>query len=450
MTALAFTPAPSLTSHQVLVFLLQLGILLLVALCLGRLANRFGLPAVVGELATGVLLGPSVFGAVAPGLAGWLLPATAGQAHLLDAVAQFAVLLLVGVAGAHLDLKLLRRRRGVVVRVGLGSLVIPLALGFACGWLVPRALVGEGAQRPAFALFLGVALSVSAIPVIAKTLSDLNLLHRDVGQLTLAAAAVDDAVGWFLLSLVSAMAAGSLGPARVGLAVLYLTGFVAVAALIGRPLVRRVLRTAARTGDTGAVSGIVVVVVLLCAAAGQALALEAVFGAFVAGVLISSAIEARLLAPLRAVTVTVLAPLFLANAGLRIDLGALRDPAVLLTGVGLLLLATLGKFAGAYLGARSSRLTRWEGLAIGAGLNARGAVEIVVASVGLRLGILTTATYTIVVLIAVLTSVMAPPLLRWSMKRVEQNADEHLRAADAGLLPVPAEPPVGTEPPARP
>ena len=443
MTALAFTPAPSLTSHQVMLFLLQLGVLLLLALCLGRLANRFGLPAVVGELATGVLLGPSVFGALAPGVASRLLPATAEQAHLLDAVAQFAVLLLVGVAGAHLDLKLLRRRRGVVVKVGLGSLLIPLGLGFAAGWVVPGALIGAGAQRSAFALFLGVALSVSAIPVIAKTLSDMNLLHRDVGQLTLAAAAVDDAVGWFLLSLVSAMAAGSLGAAKVGIAVLYLVGFIALAALLGRPLVRRAIRATSRAGDPGPVATAAVVVILLCAAASQALGLEAVFGAFVAGILISSAVEPRLLAPLRSVTVAVLAPLFLANAGLRIDLTALRDPAVLLTGVGMLLLATLGKFAGAYLGARAGRLSRWEGLAIGAGLNARGAVEIVVASVGLRLGVLTTATYTIVVLIAVFTSVMAPPLLRRAMNRVEQNADEHLRAADAGLLVVPTEPPPG-------
>jgi Kef-type K+ transport system membrane component KefB len=126
----------------------------------------------------------------------------------------------------------------------------------------------------------------------------------------------------------------------------------------------------------------------------------------------------------------VLAPIFLACAGLRVDLTALADPAVLVAGCCLLAIAVSGKFAGAYAGARLSRLTHWEGIALGAGLNARGVVEIVVASVGLRLGVLTTAAYTIVVLIAVFTSVMAPPMLRWSMRRVETTAAEHLREAE--------------------
>src|SRR5205823_231165 len=178
------------------------------------------------------------------------------------------------------------------------------------------------------------------------------------------------------------------------------------------------------------------VVVLLGAAASQALGLEAVFGGFVAGVLLTAARpeDQKRLAPLRTVTMSVLAPLFLASAGLRVDLGALGHPAVLLAGLVILLLAIVGKFAGGYAGARLSRLSHWEGLALGAGLNSRGVVEVVVASVGLRLGILTTATYTIVVLIAVITSVTAPPMLRWAMARVEHNAEERLRADELAIL----------------
>src|SRR6266545_3918875 len=236
--------APPLTANQVLIFLLQLAVLLLAALCLGGLARRLGLPAVVGELATGILLGPSVFGRVAPGVAGWLLPAKADQAHLLDAVSQFSVLILVGVTGAHMDLRMVRRRSGVVVRVSLADLLIPLALGVGAGFLVPAGLLGPAANRPTFALFLGVALCVSAIPVIAKTLADLNLLHRDVGQLTLAAASIEDAVGWFLLSLVSTMVLGGLNPGRLALSAAELIGFVVLAATVGRPLVRRAMRFA--------------------------------------------------------------------------------------------------------------------------------------------------------------------------------------------------------------
>ncbi len=320
----------------------------------------------VGELSTGILLGPSVFGLLAPEAAARLLPAQPGQAHLLDAVAQFAVLMFVGVAGAHLDLGMVRRRRGVMLKVSLGSLLIPLGLGVGAGFLIPRALMGEGAQRPVFALYLGVALSVSAIPVIAKTLADMRLIHRDVGQLTLASAALTDAVSWFLLSLVSTMAVGALAPGDIALAVLSLAGFVAAAAFAGRPLVRWVMRRAGRTGDP---------VPVAAAARRRPAERRGEPGARTGGGVrcVRSRRPAlpggrrRLLAPLRSVTLAVFAPLFLATAGLRIDLTALADPTVLVTGLVVLVLASLGKLAGGYLGARSGGLGHWEGIAIGSG-----------------------------------------------------------------------------------
>lgn len=426
-----FASVPSLTADQLSLFLLQLGILLLLALCLGRLARRLGFAPVVGELTTGILLGPSLLGWTAPDLAGWLLPARADQVHLVDAVGQFAVMLLVGITGAHVEARLIRRRGADLARISLGGLLVPLAMGITAGYLAPAALLGDATERATFAVFLGVALCVSAIPVIAKTLTDLNMLHRDVGQLTLGAASIDDAVGWLLLSVASAMATSSLRPELVALSAIYLVLYVALAAIIGRPLVRLALSVAGRSGEPGPVVATVVVIILLGAAASQALGLEAVFGAFVAGVLVGSSggVDQVQLAPLRTVTLSVLAPLFLACAGLRIDMTALRDPTILLAGLTIFGLATLGKFVGAYAGARLSRLGHWEGLALGAALNARGVIEVVVATVGLRLGILTLATYTIVVLVAVATSVMAPPLLRWAMARVEHSPEERQREA---------------------
>jgi Kef-type K+ transport system membrane component KefB len=426
-----FVPSPQLSPHQMLVFLVQVGVLLLCALALGRLAARLRMPAVVGELTAGVLLGPSLLGHAAPGLAGWLFPAggPGEQQHLLDAAAQLGVLLLVGITGAHLDLKLARRRRATAVRVSLAGLLIPLGLGVALGFALPDSILIRGADRATFAMFLGVAMCVSAIPVIAKTLSDMRMLHRDVGQLTLAAGMVDDAVGWFLLSVVSAMATSGLHAGRVGLSVVYLVAFVLFAALVGRPLVRRAFRLAAGNPDAGPTVAVAVIVVLAGAATTQALGLEAVFGAFVAGILVGApgtAQPARL-GGLRTLVLWVLAPLFLATAGLRMDLTTLREPTVLGTALVVLAIAIVGKFAGAYLGARMSRLSRREGMALGAAMNARGVVEVVVATVGLRLGVLGTATYTIVVLVAIVTSLMAPPLLRLAMAKVDHNAEERLR-----------------------
>ncbi|WP_412745796.1 cation:proton antiporter [Krasilnikovia sp. MM14-A1004] len=429
---------------------MQVSLLLALALLLGAVAARLRLPRVVGELLAGVLVGPSVLGYLAPPVSAWLMPRRPEQLHLLDAVAQLGVLLLVGLTGMELDRQLIRRRGGTAARVSVAGLLVPLALGVAAGYLLPTAYLG-GTERTVFALFLGVAMCVSAIPVIAKTLADLDLQHRDVGQLALIAAAVDDTVGWFLLSVVAAMATIGVSPALVGLSLLYVSGFVAVAAVAGTPTVRVVLGLAARSPGPGPSVATAVVIVLLAAAASHALGMEPVLGAFVAGLLVmrSGMADPKRLAPLRIVVHSVLAPLFLVMAGFRMDLTALARPAVLLLAVVVIALAIVGKFLGAYLGARMSRLPHWEGVALGAAMNSRGAVEVVVAMTGLRLGVLTTATYTVVVLVALVTSVMAGPLLRWSMARVEEGAQERLRRAvhDAwrgGLAQAPEPRPPGT------
>jgi Kef-type K+ transport system membrane component KefB len=428
--ALDRPPPPSLGGHSLLVFLLAIVTLLLVATLLGRLAARFGMPAIVGELATGVLLGPSLLGHLAPGLVDWLLPADAGQMHLLDAVGQLGILLLVGLTGTHLDVAMIRRRKATAVRISLGGLLLPLALGLVVGYLLAASLTGAVAgDRLVFAGFMGVAMCVSAIPVIAKTLSDMRLLHRDVGQLTLAAGTVDDAIGWFLLSVVSMAATAGLGAGQVVRALAYLIGFVLLAAVAGRPLVRHAMRIADRSEPPGLSIATAVIIVLLGAATTQALGMEPVFGAFVAGLLVGlpRAANQQKLAALRTVVLSVLAPIFIASAGLRMDLTALGRPDVALAAVLVLAVAILGKFAGAYAGARLSRLSRWEGLAIGAGMNARGVVEVVVALTGLRLGVLNIAAYTVVVLVAVVTSLMAPPLLRYATARIEHSEQERLR-----------------------
>src|SRR5437660_3507795 len=197
-----FAPMPQISAHELGVFLLQVGILLATALIFGRIAVKLKLPAVVGELLAGVLIGPTMFGHLAPGAWAWLFPANAGQAHMIDGLAQIGLLLLVGLTGAQLDLKHVRRRGATAMKVSLGGLLVPLIFGVAVGFVLPNALLVPTTTRATFAVFLGVALCVSAIPVIAKTLMDMKLMHRDVGQLTLAAGMVDDAVGWFLLSVV--------------------------------------------------------------------------------------------------------------------------------------------------------------------------------------------------------------------------------------------------------
>ncbi|WP_062347631.1 cation:proton antiporter [Herbidospora yilanensis] len=420
-------PVPPLGAHTLLVFLLQVGVLLLAAVVLGRLAVRMRMPAVVGELCAGILLGPSLLAHLAPGAAGWLLPQQTEQFHLLDAAGQLGVLLLVGLTGSHLDFGLARRRGATAAKVSLFGLAVPLALGIGTGLLL--APVGDAGSDPTvFALFLGVAMCVSAIPVIAKTLFDMNLLHRDIGQLTLVAATVDDIFGWVMLSIVSVMATIGLQAQNVAQSLGSLLVVVVFAVVVARPLIREIFR---RVRGSASVIGATVIIIVLSAAGTHALKLEAVFGAFVAGILIGEwgRPDPALVAPLRTVVLTVLAPLFFATAGLRMDLTLLARIEVLGAALLVVGVAVAGKFAGAYLGARTSGLSSWEGVALGACLNARGVIEVVIAMVGLRLGVLNAEMYTILILMAVLTSLMAPPILRLAMARLTPTEEELDRRA---------------------
>ncbi|MCY0941371.1 cation:proton antiporter [Streptomyces antarcticus] len=429
---MALDPVPPIGGAPLALFFTQVGVLLLMATLLGRLAVRLKLPAIVGELLTGVILGPSLIGHSLPQVASRLFPHSAEQAHLLDAFGQIGVVLLVAITGLQLDTRLVRKRAATAARVSLPGFLIPLALGIGVGSLVPASLLAESSDRTVFAMFLGIAMSVSAIPVIAKTLMDLGLLHRNVGQLILVSGTVDDVLAWLGLSVVTAMATTGVHAAGLAETVGYLLLFVVGSLFVGRPLVRKVMRTTAKSAEPGVTLGVTVVIVILFSVTTHALGFEAIFGALVAGVLIRSGGKDVLtrLAPLRTFVMAVLAPVFFATAGLRMDLTALADPMVLATALLLLLIAVVGKFAGAFIGAWSSGLSRWEAVALGAGMNARGVVEVIVAMVGLRLGVLSTAMYTVIVLIAVATSLMGPPILRMAMSRLEVTAEEQLRRAE--------------------
>lgn len=423
------TPLAPISAHGLLVLLLQLGLLLGLALLLGRLAVRLRMPAVVGELTAGVLVGPSVLAHLAPSVSAWLLPHDVAQQHLLDAIGQLGVLLLVGITGMHIDLGLVRRKGATAARVSAGGLLVPLSLGVGVGFVLPAAFFTAGTDRVVFATFMGVAMGVSAIPVIAKTLLEMRLLHRNVGQLIISAAAVSDIVGWLLLSMVSALATTGLRAGQVALSVASLAAIVAFTVFLGRPIVGASLRLASRSSEPGVSIAAVVVLLLLAAAGTHALGMEPVLGALLCGMLVGSSgvVDLDRLAPLRTLVMAVLAPIYFATAGLRMDLTALARPAVLGSAVAVLVLAIVGKFAGAYIGARTSRLSHWEALALGAGLNARGVIEVIVAMVGLRLGVLSTAAYTVVVLVAIVTSLMAPPMLRYAVRRIAVTTEEEVR-----------------------
>lgn len=417
--------------HELLLVLVQLSLLLFVARGLGEVMRRINLPPVVGELLAGVLLGPSLFGWIFPSLQAHIFPKSQTQSDLLSVVSWLGVLFLLIVTGLETDLNLIIRKGKTALLISLGGIVVPFATGFGLGWLLPESFLANPSERLVFSLFIATAMSISAVPVIAKVLMDLKLIRRDIGQITLAAGMTDDTIGWILLSVVSGLASSgkfNFGTvlSSVGAAVL----FLAVAFTVGRTVVDQLLRWVDDyIGGATASLSTLLILSLGAAAFTHNLGLEAALGAFVLGVLAGQSRRFSREAghTLEVVTAGFLAPIFFATAGLKVDLLQLLVPQTGMIGLLVLAVACIGKFTGAYLGSRLGGLSHWEGLAMGSGMNARGAMEIIVATIGLSLGVLNQQMYSIIVMVAIVTSLMAPPLLRWTLSKVEMGEEEALR-----------------------
>lgn len=425
--------------HELLLILLELTLLLLVARGLGELMRRINLPPVVGELLAGVLLGPSLFGWAFPVLQAQIFPNSQAQSDLLSVVSWLGVLFLLIVTGLETDLTLILRKGKTALLISLGGIVVPFATGLGLGWLLPEGFLVKPDDRLIFSLFIATAMSISAVPVIAKVLMDLNLIRRDIGQITLAAGMTDDTIGWILLSVVSGLAiSGSFDVVTVVKSVLAAVLFLAISFTIGQTVVDRLLRWVDDTiGGATASLSIVLVLALGAATLTHALGIEAALGAFVFGILAGQSRRFSQEAghTLEMITAGFLAPIFFASAGLKVNLIQLLVPQTLIVGFLVLVIACVGKFVGAYAGARVGGLSHWEGLAMGSGMNARGAMEIIVATIGSSLGVLNAQMYSIIVMVAIVTSLMAPPLLRWTLSKVTMGQEEsdrlHQEAQDS-------------------
>jgi Kef-type K+ transport system membrane component KefB/nucleotide-binding universal stress UspA family protein len=421
--------APS--EHQILVFLVQVTVMLALARTLGQASRRIGQPAVVGELVAGVLIGPSVLGRVAPDGFAWLFPVNSVQSGMLFTVGWLGVMMLLVVTGFETDLALISRLGRAAVLVTLGSLTLPFAVGLGSGFLAPDALLGDDSERLTFALFLAAALTISSLPVIAKILSDLQLLRRNFGQLTLAVGMANDVIGWVLLGLIAGLASsGRFDAGQLLVTIGTLTVFLLAAALLGQRFVDLVMRWLRRLSvGTGGFVTVAVAFALALGSITQAIGVEGVLGAFIAGILLGRSRYKRHEAEdqLETFTSAFLAPIFFATAGLRVELDTLADPVVVWWTIIIVLVASVAKFVGSWAGARMAGLGNRDGMALGSALNARGALEIVIATVGLSLGVLNDASYTIVVIMAIATSIMAAPLLRAITRNWEGSPDEVIR-----------------------
>lgn len=436
-------PFPGIPHDALLRLVVLIALLLGTARLFGELMRRIGQAPVVGEILAGVVLGPLLSEAF-PNLAEAMLPQTVEQSQLLDAVAFIGIMALIIVVGLETDLALIRARARSAAAVGLGGLVVPFLAGTAIGWLFSDDLLGAETPRVVFSLFLGVALALSAIPVLAKVLGDLGLIRTEFGQTTLAAGMIDDLLGWTLLGLVTALATHgtiSLGALATTLGAVALFG--AATLWIARPFVRWSLafvQDRFRVRDR--LLTLVVVLAFGWGAFTHALHLEPILGAFAVGIIFgqSRRLPVEVGRQLESVTYGIFAPIFLATAGLRLRLEIFTDAKLLGLTVALLAVAAAGKLAGCYVGARVADVGDREALAYGVALNARGVLGIVVAAIGLSLGIFGVEIYSMIVVTSIVTSLAAPVGLKWLLgTEIEHQAARrasHLDEVRRILLPV--------------
>jgi Kef-type K+ transport system membrane component KefB/nucleotide-binding universal stress UspA family protein len=432
LAAAAPMPAPTAPSAEV-IFFIQVLVLVAAGRVGGELMQRIGQPAVMGQLLAGIVLGPSVFGALLPDLQAAIFPPDPEQHGMIDAVAQLGILMLLLLTGMETDLRLVRRVGAPALFVSIAGIAVPFALGFLVGQVVPDWLLPDPAQRTVTALFLGTALSIASVKIVAMVVRDLGFLRRDIGQIILASAVLDDTLGWIIIGVISGLAMH--GEVRLS-GVLFSLGGVILFIVASLTLGRRAVSLLIRWSNDTLVSempviSVILVITISMALITQAIGVHTVLGAFVAGVLIgeSPILTRHIDEELRGLITALFMPVFFCLAGLSADLTVLANPTLLALTVGLILIASVGKFAGAFLGGRLGGLSFRECVALACGMNARGSTEVIIATIGLSIGALDRDLYTMIVTMAVVTTLAMPPMLRWALRRLPFSEDEKERLA---------------------
>jgi Kef-type K+ transport system membrane component KefB len=397
--------------YDLRLLLIQILIVVAVAGLCGALAHRAGQPRVIGEIIGGIALGPSLFGAALPSLFHVVFaPASLG---LLRAFAELGVVLFMFTVGLDFDLVAIRQKKLAAVVVSHTSIALPFLLGIAIAMPLFDSFAPPGTPFLTFALFIGIAMSITAFPVLARIVSERGLNHTPAGTIALTCAAVDDITAWCLLALVAAMAR-SQGPIRAVLTTASVALFALLMLRFVRPLVARFV-----TGEVGSL-----LFLFASAAATEIIGVHAVFGAFLAGVIMprNSPVRERLMDRLGTIHLLLL-PLFFAFTGLRTDVRFFNDARTWLLCAAVIAVATFGKLGGSTIGARLTGSSWNEALIIGALMNSRGLMELVVLNIGYDLGIITPPLFAIMVIMALATTAATSPLLSlW--KRFERNSAE--------------------------
>jgi Kef-type K+ transport system membrane component KefB len=399
-----------------LTLIMQIAVIIIAARVVGRLFRAVGQPQVVGEMVAGLLLGPSVLGALAPTVFARVFPPASLDS--LYALSQIGLLLFMFMIGLELDTRLLRGRTRAALLISQAGIVVPFVAGLLLARELHAALAPSGVPLLGFALFMGIAMSITAFPVLARILREKRLLGTHLGAAALASAAIDDVVAWTGLAIIIMVVRSGAQTSSPVLMVGGTAAYVGFMVMVVRPLLRRWSVTWRRTTSQDVIA-VMLVLALLSAWITEALGVHALFGAFVAGAVVPAnrPVVQETVRKLEDLTVVFLVPLFFAFAGLRASLGLVQSGS--LWGYTLLIIAVAiaGKLGGCGITARLTGMRWREATALGVLMNTRGLMELVVLNIGLDIGVLGPELYTMMVIMAITTTFLTMPLLSLLLSR---------------------------------
>lgn len=407
-----------LSHADVVQLLIQLGIMLIMGRLLAELARKFKQPAVIGEIIAGILLGPTILGMINPDWFNALFPTPSGAGTVLSGIVQVAVVMLLFIAGLEVDLQIVWQQGKQAVTTSLFGLIIPFLFGFAFPYFFPDFFgIADPNAHVTFALFMGTAMAISALPVIVRILMDLNIFRSKMGLLVVASAMVDDVIGWMIFSVILSMIGKGSGM-PLWYTILLTLSFAVLMLTVGRGALNRVLPWVNRKlAWPGGVLSLALALCFLGAAFTEYIGIHAIFGAFIIGVALgdSKHFSERAKEIVHQFINNIFAPLFFVSIGLRVNFFVHFDLGLTLI---ILCIAFLGKILGAGLGARLGGGFSWrESLAAGFGLNARGAMEIILGLIALENGLIDEKVFVSLVIMALVTSMSSGPLMKWMLKK---------------------------------
>lgn len=402
-----------LTHTDVVHFLVQLSVMLFLGRLLSEAVRRYKQPAVVGEILAGIILGPTILGYVSPDIFAALFPLSATSSLALDGFVQVAVVLLLFIAGLEVDLHIVLQQGKQALFTSFFGMAIPFFIGFIFPYYFPEFFgVAENGDKLILALFLGTSMSITALPVIARILMDLNMFKSRIGMIIVASAMVNDLVGWLIFSVILSMIGQSGESMSLGYTILLTLGFTLVMLTLGKALIDKLLPWVnKRWAWPGGLLSLAISLCFIGAAFTEWIGIHAIFGAFIVGIAMgdSSHFSERAKEIVHQFINNIFAPLFFVSIGLKVNFLLNFDGLLV---VAILLIAFAGKIFGSGLGTYLGGFSKRESLAVGYGMNARGAMEIILGLIALEAAVIDQRLFVALVIMALLTSMTSGPMMK--------------------------------------